>query len=131
MRRFRPLFDYDDGTIHADDAGHGFVCGRSGMGKTQWAIAFLEAKLAKPHWSIALVDPEGDISPRLLEYLAHPRCPFPRKVHYLRPASDQSFALPVSSSAIAIRRPVMRRPSAPSVSSPRRVASTTGNSGRD
>ena len=95
MRRFRPLFDYDDGTIHADDAGHGFVCGRSGMGKTQWAIAFLEAKLAKPHWSIALVDPEGDISPRLLEYLAHPRCPFPRKVHYLRPASDQSFALPV------------------------------------
>jgi hypothetical protein len=89
-----PLFDGDDGSLLHDDAGHVLFAGRSGTGKTMLAVSLIAAKLCNPRWCVFVVDPEGDISPRCLEYLASPAAPLQRRVHYLKPASEHAFALP-------------------------------------
>jgi hypothetical protein len=93
--RQRPLFEGDDGSILADDAGHFLLTGRSGTGKTMLAAAILRAKLADPRWGVHVVDPDGDLTPLCLEFLANPRNAVHRTVHLVRPASSDAIALPL------------------------------------
>jgi hypothetical protein len=77
--------------------GHVLIVGASGSGKTGLIIKFAMQKLLHAAWGLHVVDPEGDISPALIEFLAAPdNCLAWRKVHHLRAGSrTEAFAIPL------------------------------------
>ena len=55
-----------------------------------------QAKLLDHRWGVQVIDPDGEISPALFEFLANPQNGLSsRTAHYLRPAGTEAFALPM------------------------------------
>lgn len=77
--------------------GHILFAGASGTGKTVATIGACLNKLHDPLSAVIIIDPDGDISPRIAEHAANPLNDLGwRRIHYLKPASlTECFALPL------------------------------------
>lgn len=98
-----PTVDMSSSTL-ADDR-HVFVAGASGRGKTGALILLARAKLKDPRFGLHCIDPEGDITPSLLEFIANPANSVSwRAVHHLRPAST-SHGFGIALLQVPVRTP--------------------------
>src|SRR5262245_17063750 len=87
------------GALLLPDDLHMLLSGASGRGKTGALLLIALAKLKNAAIGTQVIDPDGELSPRLLEHLANLENRLSwrrRRVHHLKPASKtHTFGIPL------------------------------------